>query len=250
MMYQQPQVNAFLPATKADQANALPIWKRTIDLVCCVLALPIFLTLCITISVFERLTSPGPLFFTQERVGFSGRRFKLYKFRTMRAGVETESHKAHVISLLRSNQVMQKLDTRGDSRLIPGAWLLRSSGLDELPQIINVLRGEMSIVGPRPCLTCEFEQYSHQQRERFSSVPGLTGLWQVSGKNRTTFSEMVELDIAYNRSRSFFTDLQIIAKTPSALAEQVAHALRRFLKRREAKQTAPVATMSSETLSP
>jgi lipopolysaccharide/colanic/teichoic acid biosynthesis glycosyltransferase len=104
---------------------------------------------------------------------------------------------------------MQKLDTRGDSRLIPGGWMLRASGLDELPQIINVLRGEMSIVGPRPCIPYEFEQYSSWQRQRLNSAPGLTGLWQVSGKNRTTFDEMIRLVIDTRKGRR-------VAKKPSA----------------------------------
>ena len=94
-----------------------------------------------------------------------------------------------------SNTPMTKMDSKGDPRIIPFGWLLRSSGLDELPQLINVLRGEMSLVGPRPCLPYEYDRYLPWQRERFAAVPGLTGLWQVSGKNRTTFVEMIQLDI-------------------------------------------------------
>jgi exopolysaccharide production protein ExoY len=100
--------------------------------------------------------------------------------------------------------------------LIPGGWLLRATGLDELPQIINVLRGEMSIVGPRPCIPYEYVQYSPTQRQRFGSAPGLTGLWQVSGKNRTTFEEMIRLDVEYVERRS-----RIIVLTPIALWVQV-----------------------------
>jgi lipopolysaccharide/colanic/teichoic acid biosynthesis glycosyltransferase len=139
----------------------------------------------------------------------------------MHASAETNSHRAHFAELVRSNTPMQKLDARGDSRLIPGGWLLRATGLDELPQIINVLLGEMSVVGPRPCIPYEYEQYTARQRERFSSVPGLTGLWQVSGKNRTTFEEMVRLDVEYARRKSMFLDLKIIAMTLPALYIQV-----------------------------
>ncbi len=100
-----------------------------------------------------------------------------------------------------SDAPMVKLDARGDSRIIPFGLLLRSAGLDELPQLINVLRGEMSMVGPRPCLPYECDKYLPWQCERFNTLPGLTGLWQVSGKNRTTFNEMMQLDIEYARKK-------------------------------------------------
>ena len=116
---------------------------------------------------------------------------------------------------------MVKLDAKGDKRVIPGGWLLRSTGLDELPQIINIFRGEMSAVGPRPCLQYEYDRYEPWQKERFHAVPGLTGLWQVSGKNRTTFDEMIELDIRYARKSSFWLDIRIILMTVPALLIQV-----------------------------
>jgi lipopolysaccharide/colanic/teichoic acid biosynthesis glycosyltransferase len=121
---------------------------------------------------------------------------------------------------------MVKMDARGDSRLIPGGWLIRASGLDELPQIINVLRGEMSLIGPRPCVPYEFEKYLPWQRERFNAVPGLTGLWQVSGKNRTTFEEMIRLDIQYSRNVSLWMDLKIILLTVPALLVQISDTVR------------------------
>ena len=196
-------------------------WKRAMDIGCCVAALPILAVTTLFVSVLTAATSPGPIFFQQERVGHRGRRFKILKFRTMHATAETASHRAHFAELVRSNVPMQKMDAKGDSRLITGGWLLRATGLDELPQIINVLRGEMSIVGPRPCIPYEYEQYSARQRERFASVPGLTGLWQVSGKNRTTFDEMVRLDVEYARTQSPLLDLKIMAKTVPALVSQV-----------------------------
>ena len=171
-----------------------------------------------------RIASPGPIFFRQERVGLKGRRFKLYKFRTMHVRADVSSHQNHFADLVRANVPMHKLDRRGDPRLIPGAWLLRASGLDELPQILNVLRGEMSLVGPRPCIPYEYGQYSPPQRERFDAVPGLTGLWQVSGKNHTTFEEMVRLDIVYARTRSLGMDLKIMVGTLPALRKQISEA--------------------------
>ena len=116
---------------------------------------------------------------------------------------------------------MVKMDARGDSRLIPGGRLIRASGLDELPQIINVLRGEMSLVGPRPCVPYEYEKYTAWQRNRFRAVPGLTGLWQVSGKNRTTFDEMIRLDIHYAQNKSLSLDLRIMLNTLPALLVQL-----------------------------
>jgi exopolysaccharide production protein ExoY len=200
----------------------IPAWKRGIDLVCCLVALPFLCLITFLMAIAVRLVSPGPVLFRQERVGYKGSRFMCYKFRTMLVGADTKSHQAHLMSLLGSNAPMVKLDARNDSRLIPGGWLLRATGLDELPQVINVLRGEMSIVGPRPCLSFEYEEYKPWQRERFNAAPGLTGLWQVSGKNRTTFDEMINLDILYAETSTFWLDLRIILMTVPALLEQLA----------------------------
>lgn len=199
----------------------LSLTKRCFDLIICLIALPFFALATFFCALMTSFTSPGPLFFQQERVGYRGRKFNLYKFRTMHTSAETASHRAHFAELVRSGGAMQKMDARGDARLITGGWILRATGLDELPQIINVLRGEMSIVGPRPCIPYEYEQYNASQRERFSSVPGLTGLWQVSGKNRTTFDEMVRLDVEYARRQSLLLDAKIISMTIPALVIQV-----------------------------
>lgn len=201
--------------------SALPLWKRALDLACCAAALPFFTLLTLVMAVLVRLTSPGPVLFRQERVGLNGRRFRIFKFRTMHVAADPRGHEHHVKSLFASNAPLQKLDSKGDARLIPGAWLLRATGLDELPQIINVLRGEMSVVGPRPCIAYEYEGFTRAQRARCASVPGLTGLWQVSGKNRTTLARMIELDCEYARRRSLRLDLRIIVLTPLALLVQV-----------------------------
>jgi len=116
---------------------------------------------------------------------------------------------------------MVKLDVHGDSRIIPCGSLLRMAGLDELPQFINVLLGEMSVVGPRPCLPYEYEKYLPWQKERFNTLPGLTGYWQVNGKNLTTFTEMIQMDIHYARNLGLWLDLEIIAKTIPAIAGQI-----------------------------
>jgi lipopolysaccharide/colanic/teichoic acid biosynthesis glycosyltransferase len=203
------------------QTEPLPVWKRALDITCCIVALPFLAVAAFWATLITLAVSPGPILFRQERVGLLGRRFHLYKFRTMHVSANVATHQLHFARLVKSNVPMEKLDARGDRRLILGGWLLRASGLDELPQIINVLRGEMSIVGPRPCIPYEYEQYSVEQRNRLMSVPGLTGLWQVSGKNRTTFNEMVQLDIAYAGSKSFALDVWIMARTLPALCRQI-----------------------------
>ena len=194
--------------------------------------------IAVAAAALTAIMSPGPIFFRQERVGYRGQKFSLYKFRTMHVRAETASHQTHFAELVRSNTPMQKLDARGDSRLVPGGWLLRASGLDELPQIINVLRGEMSIVGPRPSIPYEYEQYSLPQRQRFACVPGLTGLWQVSGKNRLTFEQMVHLDIEYTRRLSPWQDLKIMAMTVPALCIQILDSRR--AKVQDARRVIPI----------
>ena len=199
----------------------IPRWKRTLDIIVILLILPLVLPLAALIVVLIRLVSDGPVLFRQERVGHQGRRFMCLKFRTMFVGVTTTTHQGHLEQLINSAQPMVKLDSHGDSRIIPCGSLLRMSGLDELPQFINVLRGEMSVVGPRPCLAYECDKYLSWQRERFNTLPGLTGLWQVSGKNQTTFTEMMQLDIHYTRNKTLWLDLAIIVKTIPAILGQI-----------------------------
>jgi lipopolysaccharide/colanic/teichoic acid biosynthesis glycosyltransferase len=198
-----------------------PRWKRTLDVAVILLMLPLVAPMAIGIGVLIALVSPGPILFRQERVGLLRRRFMCLKFRTMHVDAETSSHQGHLKQLMSSNAPMLKLDARGDSRIIPFGIILRSTGLDELPQFINVLVGDMSLVGPRPCLPYESEQYQSWQLERFETLPGLTGLWQVSGKNKTTFNQMMELDIRYAREKTLWLDLLIIVKTPFVMIGQV-----------------------------
>jgi lipopolysaccharide/colanic/teichoic acid biosynthesis glycosyltransferase len=122
---------------------------------------------------------------------------------------------------MEANCPMTKLDASGDPRIIRGGRVLRATGLDELPQLFNVLRGEMSLVGPRPCTPHEFQRYQVWQQARVNVPPGLTGYWQVNGKNKTTFTEMIHMDIYYARNMSLWLDLWIMLRTPAALMEQL-----------------------------
>lgn len=202
-------------------ATGAPVWKRFLDVGCLLLALPTLLPLMLGLAALIKLVSPGPVFFRQERIGFMGRRFKILKFRTMKVNAEVGTHQNHLKDLINSNTPMTKMDAKGDPRIIPFGSILRSSGLDELPQLINVLRGEMSLVGPRPCTEYEFEQFQPWHKQRFRALPGLTGLWQVSGKNKTTFNEMINLDIYYANHASFLFDLKIMTRTFPVLFGQV-----------------------------
>lgn len=190
------------------------------DLLFILVSLPAVLLISAGLALLIKIGSPGPVLFHQKRVGHRGREFTCYKFRTMRVNAETDSHRAHTRQLIQSQAPMVKLDAKRDPRLIPFGSLLRSTGLDELPQLWNVLVGDMSLVGPRPCIPYEYELYEPWQRQRLNAVPGLTGLWQVSGKNRTTFEQMVHLDIEYSTRLSFWLDVKIILKTLPALWQQ------------------------------
>jgi len=202
-------------------AQKVPGWKAALDITCILLALPIWLPLMILLMLVTRLASPGPIFYRQKRVGLGGRHFLIWKFRTMKVSAETQTHEHYFQELMRVDRPMTKLDTYGDARLAPFGRFLRASGLDELPQIFNVLCGDMSLVGPRPCTPNEFAHYEPWQRERVNALPGLTGYWQVNGKNKTTFNEMIVMDLFYLKNLSILLDLKIIFKTCTVIASQV-----------------------------
>jgi lipopolysaccharide/colanic/teichoic acid biosynthesis glycosyltransferase len=214
-------------------------WKRLLDVGLIFLAAPVLLPLMLLIALLIRLVSSGPVLFRQERVGHLGRRFMCLKFRTMADGNDTAVHQDHLARLMASDAPMVKMDAHGDRRIIPFGVPLRASGLDELPQLLNVLCGDMSLVGPRPCVHYEYERYLPRQRERFNTLPGLTGLWQVSGKNRTTFDEMIQLDIDYARNQTLWLDFKIIACTIPALLVQIQDTRR--LRQAAARRAGPVA---------
>jgi lipopolysaccharide/colanic/teichoic acid biosynthesis glycosyltransferase len=200
----------------------IPFWKRAIDIMGSLLAMILLSPLVLLVALLIKIVSPGPLFFRQERVGYLGRRFTLWKFRTMDVNTDTAVHQEHLRELMAGEKEMVKLDNGQDPRIIPFGHMLRATGIDELPQLLNVLLGEMSLVGPRPCLPYEASAFLPWQMRRFDAVPGLTGLWQVSGKNRTTFREMMALDVRYAKKPAFPLDTMIFLKTVPAIARQVA----------------------------
>jgi lipopolysaccharide/colanic/teichoic acid biosynthesis glycosyltransferase len=196
--------------------------KRALDLVvasvCLLLASPIL----IATWVIVRATSPGQALFRQRRVGRNGRTFVLYKFRTMHNGCADDIHRDYVCKLLSEDQPptggqsgVYKL--QADPRITRIGRFLRKSSIDELPQLFNVIRGDMSLVGPRPALPWEAELFGLAYARRFLVAPGLTGLWQVSGRNCLTMRQGLELDIEYVERRSLALDLKILLKTIPAV---------------------------------
>jgi lipopolysaccharide/colanic/teichoic acid biosynthesis glycosyltransferase len=221
----------------------MPGWKRALDLTLIALTSPIWLPLMLLIMAAIKISSPGPIFYMQERVGLGGRTFMIFKFRSMKVHAQTLCHELHLEQLMRNGAPLTKLDA-GDPRIIPLGRLLRATGLDELPQLFNVLRGEMSLVGPRPCTRLEFEKYEEWQRERVNVQPGLTGYWQVNGKNRTTFQQMIEMDLLYAEKVSIGLDLRIMVKTPIALARQVLELVRAVPPNQQTKDAGPQPTLA------
>ncbi|HYX40498.1 MAG TPA: sugar transferase, partial [Pyrinomonadaceae bacterium] len=220
--------------TEIDQIGALPMiqlfreplsgWarvvKHSLDICVAALALTLLAPLWFIIALLIKLDSRGPIFYRQERVGMDGRVFLFLKFRTMRADADDRAHREYQRKLIMGQpdtnlgderRPVYKLHT--DPRVTRTGRVLRRLSLDELPQLLNVLRGDMSIVGPRPPIPYEVEAYELWHRKRLDMKPGLTGLWQVSGRNRLSFDEMVKLDLFYIENWSLLLDLKIILRT-------------------------------------
>lgn len=194
--------------------------KRTVDILISLTWLILLFPFFLAVAAVIKLDSPGPVFFTQERSGYKGRIFKMYKFRSMVMDAEQ-----------RLEMLKDKNETSGnmfkikkDPRVTRFGRFIRKTSIDELPQLFNVLRGDMSLVGPRPPIVREVAKYDAWQNLRLSVKPGLTGLWQISGRSDLGFEEMVRLDLKYIRERSFRYDLIIILKTiPVLLSDSGAY---------------------------
>jgi len=211
-------LDSALPETATWESVA----RRAVDLTVSIVALLVLAIPLIVIGLVIRWTSVGPALFQQQRVGFGGKTFTMYKFRTMRTGVGDEMLRELIAAELRGEDTSvdgsYKLDS--DPRVTPIGAFLRKTSLDELPQLLNVLFGDMSLVGPRPCLEWEARMFPTEFQPRFSVRPGITGLWQVSGRSTVSTLEMLHLDLTYVRTRNLVGDLSILVRTvPSMLKD-------------------------------
>jgi exopolysaccharide biosynthesis polyprenyl glycosylphosphotransferase len=213
--------------TRRDNGRKLfSIIKRIMDAVGSALALLLLSPLLLVIAIAVKLTSKGPVFFRQKRVGQYGEQFVFLKFRSMYVNNDASEHKAYVKKLIAGSAQSQPSNGNGngvykltkDSRITRIGSFLRRTSLDELPQFINVLKGEMSLVGPRPAIAYEVEAYDIWHRRRvLEAKPGITGLWQVNGRSRIKFDDMVRLDLRYAKTWSPWMDLKILMRTPVAV---------------------------------
>jgi len=211
---------------RENATKTLRVMKRIMDVTVSLLALVFLAPLFLMIAAAIRATSKGPIFFRQRRIGQYGTSFVFLKFRSMYVNNDAGAHKAYVQKLIAGKADKQPSDGNGegvykltrDPRITRVGAFLRKTSLDELPQFINVLRGEMSMVGPRPPVPYEVEAYDIWHRRRLlEAKPGITGLWQVSGRSRVKFDDMVRLDLQYARTCSPWTDMKILWRTPGAV---------------------------------
>lgn len=219
--------HATAPAAFAAPRTLLSDWgKRGLDIMLSTIAIVVLAPAFVLLWAAVRLDSPGPAVFRQQRLGRHARPFTIFKFRTMRTDTDDTIHRAYVTQLLTQDHPETGGSTglfklENDPRITRVGALLRRTSLDELPQLFNILRGEMSLVGPRPALAWEAELYDDRHWGRFEVPPGLTGLWQVTGRSQLTMRQALDLDLDYVRRRSVRFDVLIIAKTiPSLLRSQ------------------------------
>jgi lipopolysaccharide/colanic/teichoic acid biosynthesis glycosyltransferase len=210
----------------SSEKRSLLIVKRTMDIAGSALLLVLFAPLLLVIAAAIKASSQGPVLFKQYRVGQYGRRFTFLKFRSMRADNDPSVHREYVTKLIagEADRIASHADDKGvyklanDNRITPIGRFLRKTSLDELPQFLNVLKGDMSLVGPRPPIPYELAAYQTWHRRRVLEVkPGITGLWQVTGRSRVKFDDMVRLDLRYAMSWSPWLDVKILMRTPGAV---------------------------------
>ncbi len=199
--------------------------KRAFDVVVASLLLAISSPLFLLVALLIKLDSRGPVFYRQERIGENGQPFTMLKFRSMVQDADPRVHEAYVTDLIRRNVSPSQapgggravLKQQGDPRVTRVGRILRKTSIDELPQLVNVLRGEMSLVGPRPALAYEVAVYKDWHHRRLAALPGITGLWQIKGRNQVSFDDMVRLDIEYIERQSLWYDISILLRTPWAV---------------------------------
>lgn len=219
--YALEQPSFFIPADTTRYAGYQGLIKRVFDLSVASLLVLLASPLMVAVALLIKRTSPGPVFFVQERLGKDGRPFNFYKFRSMKHNSDDAIHRQFAAMFINgdergiasTNAGDKVFKIKKDPRITAVGGFLRRTSLDELPQLFNIIRGDMSLVGPRPPIAYEIENYLPWHMERLKAVPGLTGLWQVSGRSSVTFDDMVRLDIRYISSWSLWLDLVILAKT-------------------------------------
>jgi len=211
--------NARRPETRARIAAGIPDGKRLLDVLLGGIALVLAMPIILVAGALVRITSPGPALYRQLRVGQGERPFTMFKLRTMRINTDDRAHRDFNARELLTNTAARDgvFKLEADPRITPIGRILRRYSIDELPQLLNVIRGEMSLVGPRPSLPWEVSLYTPDQRRRHECLPGITGLWQVSGRNHLSMTEMLAMDLAYAEQRSMKLDLWILLRTPKAV---------------------------------
>ena len=207
---------------EAPAATGTDAICRALDVVIAAVALVVLAPLFAIVAVAIRVESRGPALFRQRRLGRSTQPFVVYKFRTMRAGSSHDAHREFVLALIAGERPAAvaggpQFKLAADRRITGVGRVLRRTSIDELPQLLNVIRGEMSLVGPRPPIPYEVERYPSRWLGRFAVKPGMTGLWQVSGRGELTVPEMIELDLEYVRGRSPLLNLWILVRTVPAV---------------------------------
>ncbi|HEU5382510.1 MAG TPA: sugar transferase [Ktedonobacteraceae bacterium] len=244
------KVSAWQAAARAKGLPGYFLAKRFLDIILAVLSVFIFSPLLVTVVVLIRLTSRGPALFRQERVGYGGRHFTMYKFRSMYIDSDDRLHRAAYEQFLRGERMSGKVDgdllpgssvpqstsdslpsprrkrlwASEDPRITPLGNLLRRSSIDELPQLFNVLKGDMSLVGPRPPIPYEVGLYQTWHMGRLDTLPGMTGVWQVQGRSRVSFDQMVQMDLEYIQKQSFWYDIKLLILTvPAVLSRKGAY---------------------------
>jgi lipopolysaccharide/colanic/teichoic acid biosynthesis glycosyltransferase len=215
--------------TTIQQITTVPFWydtvKRILDIIVSLTVLVVFFPLWLLIAIAIKITSRGPILYVADTVGKDGKLFRLYKFRTMRADVDEDPHREYLARLVNGDEHYTTLRRQdgseqkiykivNDSRVTALGRTLRATGLDEAPQLLNVLRGEMSMVGPRPPRPTEYEHYQEWHKQRLSVIPGISGLYEVTARAVVPFDEMVRIDLEYIRRRSLWLDLKILLLTP------------------------------------
>jgi lipopolysaccharide/colanic/teichoic acid biosynthesis glycosyltransferase len=211
-------------------SREVPVWKTCLDVPGSIILIVLLSPLFVLMAVYIKAVAPGKVLYRQKRVGYRGNLFTFFKFRTMHENNNPDAHREYLKELIKSGEPMEKLDGGRDPRIIPGGKILRKMCIDELPQLFNVLRGDMSLVGPRPCIPYEAEEYLRWHAHRFDTMPGMTGLWQVSGKNKLSFEQMIRLDISYAKRMSLWLDLKILLLTGPAIIKMVFEASMRRIR--------------------